>query len=241
MDDLKPAHVVFAVTAYGPCWAPAVSSWLGAVAVASRTMTVEHRGKIAGTGVTDRYYTHSAENTLVKDFLAIEDATHLFFTEIDMILPSHTIPTLLALNKPCASGVYYLRNGNGQPCLYVKGFTEKSNPYPHSPVSVFPEDRPFKLGEKGGCPGLGCVLIAREVFETVPYPWFDLQESKYGSDMFFFTKLRDAGYEVWVDPSVQCWQIDYTVVGVEDYHRRLKEDHAFAGSGYIIGAHHDER
>ena len=31
------------------------------------------------------------------------------------------------------------------------------------------------------------------------------------------------------------------VVGVEDYHRRLKEDHAFAGSGYIIGAHHDER
>jgi hypothetical protein len=233
MADVK---VVFASTAYGPVWPPAASSWLAVVAYASRTLAVESKGLISGTGITDRMYTHSAENRLVHDFLDDPTNTHLFLTEADMLLPKETVTKLLDLNKPCASGVYFLRNGRGQACLYVKGFTEKANPYPHSPVSIFPEHEPFKLGPTGGCPGLGCALIAREVFEKVPYPWFDLKESNYGSDMYFWTKVRDAGYEVWIEPRVTCWQIDYTVVGIEDYHHRINTDPTFAKSGYIIGS-----
>lgn len=234
-ENGKPVNIAFGATNYGPLWAPAVASWLQAVAYASREFTVKHVGKLLGAGVTDRMYTHSAENRLIADILADQSFTHIFLTECDMILPYETIPRLLEVDKPIVSGVYFLRNGNGQSCLFTKAVYNKQEPWPHTPVSIFPEDKPFKLGPKGGCPGLGCVLIQREVFEKVPYPWFDLSEGHYGSDMYFYTKAFEKDLEVWIQPKVMAGQIDYTVVSVEDYHRRLQDDPTFASSGFIIG------
>ena len=219
---------------------PVYSSHMAAIAYASRHFTVEMLGEIAGVGASDRMYHHSAENRLVEDFLGMENATHIFLTEVDMLLPKETLVKLAALKQPIASGVYYLRNGNGQPCLYVKGVTPPDNPYPHAPVTMFPMDAPFCLSERGGgCPGLGCVLIEREVFKQVEYPWFDLAESRYGSDMYFYTKVRDAGIPVWCDPTIDIHQIDYRLWSRRDYEDRIKSDPAFAASGYIIGSPRD--
>ena len=226
-------RIAWALINYGPIWAPAYASHLRAIAKGSRTLEVEQIGGVYACGATDRMYTHSAENRAVEDFLDSE-CTHLFLTESDMILPDDTLPMLAALEVPIASGVYFLRGGNGQPCLYKKSVRIKSNPYPMSPVSLFPTDKPFKLN---GCPGLGCVLIQRQVFARVPRPWFDLKEGHYGSDLYFYTKVQEAGVDVWVHPQVACDQIDYTVVGMQDYHERLQHDPSFAGSGYIIGMH----
>jgi len=232
---MPPAKVAFGCTAYGPIWAPAVSSWLAMVAWTSRQMETQVIGQIAGAGVTDRLYTHSAENTLVKDFIGIEDATHLFLTEMDMILPKEAILNLLAVDKPVVSGVYFLRNGNGQACLYKKTICPADNPYPHTPVSLFPLDKPFPID----CAGLGCVLIKREVFGKIKQPYFDLKEYTYGSDMYFYTNVKQAGIEVWADPKTMCWQIDYTVVGPEDYKKRMTEDPSFGKTGFIIGQQND--
>jgi hypothetical protein len=234
-------RVCFAATNYGPLWKPVVEGWLACVAHTQRRFYVETPGtrEIAGGAVTDRMYTHSAENALAEAFLnAHPRLTHIFMTECDMILPHDAIIKLLEVDQPVVSGVYFLRKGRGQSCLYVKTYTTKDNPYVHSPVSLFPTDRPFMLDPKGhgGCPGLGCVLIRREVFERVPKPWFDLKENYYGSDMYFWTKVRDAGFDVWVNPAVQCGQIDYEVTSIHDYHKRLTEDKDFAASGYIIGS-----
>lgn len=228
-DKLK---VLWGMTGYGPLpYMPVYTSHLRAIAWASRYLTVELDGEIAGAGATDRTYTHSAENKLAEELLQT-DATHLFMTEMDMILPKHTIPALLELGKPVVSGVYFLRGGNGQPCLYKKVITPPENPYVHTPVSVFPHQGPFRID----CPGLGCVLIERQVFERMPRPWFDLSAEKYGSDMYFYTKVKQAGIEVWAHPGVFCDQIDYTVVGYRDYQKRLKDDPTFASRGFIIGA-----
>ena len=236
---MKPVNLCFTSTAYGPLWAPAVASWLRAVAVGSRHCTVTQVGKIGGAGITDRAYTHQAENGLVQDFLADPSYTHLFFTEMDMILPPETLPTLLALDKPIASGIYFLRNGRGQPCLFQKVLTSRDNPYVFSPVSAFPTDRPFRVDHTG----LGCVLFKREVFEhpKMVYPWFDLAATKYGSDMYFFTNVKEAGIEVWADPSVRCSQIDYVEVQFEDYEKRIKEDPNFVKGGVLLGATESHR
>jgi len=228
---MPPVKVAFGCTAYGPIWAPAVSSWLAMIAWTSRQLELQVIGQIAGAGVTDRMYTHSAGNALINDFIAIDDATHLFLTEMDMILPKETILNLLALDKDIATGIYFLRNGNGQACLYKKTVTPADNPYPHTPVSVFPTDEPFQVD----CPGLGCVLIKREVFSKVLQPHFDLKEYTYGSDMYFYTKVKQAGIEVWADPKTMAYQIDYTVVGPEDYYNRIRTDPKFASTGFIIG------
>jgi hypothetical protein len=88
------------------------------------------------------------------------------------------------------------------------------------------------------------VLFKREVFEhpKMTYPWFDLAAKKYGSDMYFFTKVKDAGIEVWADPSVMCDQIDYKIETFDDYKKRLVEDPLYGQSGVLIGTserHHN--
>jgi hypothetical protein len=225
-------NIAFTSTGYGPMWSPAVASWLRAVAVGSRHFTVTQLGKVGAAGITDRTYTHQAENGLVQDFLADPTLTHLFMTEMDMILPSDVLPKLFDLDKPIAAGIYYLRNGNGQPCLFQKVLTSRENPWVFSPVSGYP-NVPFRVDHTG----LGCVLLKREVFENplMTYPWFDLNATKYGSDMYFFTKVKDAGIEVWAHPEVQCDQIDYKVETFADYEKRIKEDPNFLKGGVVLG------
>jgi hypothetical protein len=226
-----PVNIAFTSTGYGPLWAPAVASWLRCVAVGSRHFTVTQLGKIGGAGVTDRQYTHSAENQLVADFLAEESFTHLFMTEADMILPPDTLQKLIELEKPIASGIYFLRNGRGQPCLFQKVLTSRENPYVFSPVTAFPTTESFRVDH----PGLGCVLFQREVFAQLKDPYFDLAAKMYGSDMYFFTKVKDADIEVWAHPGVMCGQIDYKEESFDDYKQRLVEDPKYAQSGVILG------
>jgi hypothetical protein len=244
---MKPVNVAFASTGYGPMWAPAVASWLRTVAFTARHFEVTQLGKIGGAGISDRMYTMTAENCLVKETLANPDFTHLFMTEMDMVLPHDAIVKLLALDKDMASGVYFLRShlqaARGQPCLYKKATAveagrqiKKESTYMHSPVSLFPTATPFRVD----CAGLGCVLFKRSVFETLPYPWFDLKagaEDKigYGSDMYFYTHARAHGLELWVDPTVQCGQIDYYETDISDYQWQLENNPGFASRGFIIG------
>lgn len=234
-------NVAFTSTGYGPLWAPAVSSWLRAIGYASRHFTVQHIGKIGGGGVTDRQYTHMAENQLVVDFLAHPELTHLFMTEADMLLPHDTIPNLLetmnTLDASMVSGVYFLRaqlpESLGRPCLYKRptATIPGTSEYAQTPVTVFPTDAPFKVD----CAGVGCVLLARRVFETMPYPWFDLSAQKFGSDMYFYKHAKDHGFQLWADPRVQCGQVDYYVTDIEDWKHQIDTNPAFAGRGFIIG------
>lgn len=229
--------IAFVSTNYGPLWRPPAESWLRAITYAQRELIRSGRGEICGVGITDRSYTHTADNTLVKDMLADPQFTHLMHVENDMIIPDETILRLLEVNKPIVSGLYFLRRGNGQPCLYKKlvrvAGRDPEQDYTMSPITLFPTEQPFKLN---GCPGLGCVLIARSVFEQVPFPWFDLKENGYGSDMYFYTKVRRAGIDVWVHPLVRCGQIEYQEWTFDDYAQRLQDDPGFAAQGGLIGA-----
>lgn len=243
-------NICFGSTAYGPLWAPAVTTWLRVIGVTARQFSCQYIGKIGGAGVTDRTYTSVAENTMVEDFLKIPEATHLFMTEMDMLLPDDAILKLLAMDRDMASGVYFLRSpeqpGRGQPCLYKRApgtewrrriAARENGAYLCSPVSLFPTDRPFPIDVSG----LGCVLIKRKVFEAMKKPWFDVKAASaveytgYGSDMYFYAHAREAGFELWCDPSVICGQIDYYVTDMEDYRWQLENNPSFAGRGYIIG------
>lgn len=238
---MSDVNIAFTSTGYGPLWAPAVTSWLSAVAYTARYVNIQHIGKVGGAGVTDRNYTHQAENQLATDFLDHEDTTHLFMTEMDMILPHDAIVRLLEMDKDIASGVYFLRASQperrGQPCLYKRPVVRLSerakagNPYGQYPVTLFPTEEPFTAGASG----LGCVLIKRRVFETMPYPWFDLSAGKFGSDMYFYKHAHDAGFELWVHPQVRCKQIDYYVTDIEDWYWQLENNPEFGKSGFIIG------
>ena len=59
-------NICFGATAYGPLWAPAVTTWLRVVGVTARQVQIQQVGRIPGAGVTDRTYTMTAENQLVE-------------------------------------------------------------------------------------------------------------------------------------------------------------------------------
>ena len=238
-DEAQGVRVAWAMPNYGPIFSVVYASHLAAIAYASRFFTNEQIGDMPMLACTDRMYITSACNTIVKEARG-NNLTHIFWTESDMILPKDAVPKLLALKKPIASGIYFLRGGTGQPCLYKRTPLEmKENPYLHTPITMYDERGPFRVD----CPGMGCVLIEMGVFDKVPEPWFDLKSNDvgktngYGQDLYFYTKVRWAGIEVWVDPSVICDQIDTQVVGYKDYRRRLAEGKGFGGGFIGLDAH----
>ena len=102
---MTPVKIAFGSTNYGPLWRPAAESWLRCVAYTQRHLVREGLGEITGVGLTDRTYTHSADNTLVRDCLADESFTHLAHTEADMLLPDDALVRLLAAGAPGQCGV----------------------------------------------------------------------------------------------------------------------------------------
>src|SRR3990167_5478721 len=162
-------RVAWGIPQYGPIFAQVYASHLAAAVYASRYMTVERIGDIPMVGATDRMYLHSAANEIVRQALAEPSITHVFWTESDMILPAEVLPRLLEMKKRIASGIYFLRGGTGQPCLYKRTPLEvKENPYLHTPITMYDERGPFKVD----CPGMGCVLIETSVFREIEEPWF---------------------------------------------------------------------
>jgi len=229
MEKWGNMRLGWAMPNYGPIFNSIYASHLAAIAVASRYMTVERIGKLPLVGCTDRMYVHQAANKIVNE-ARDADMTHIFWTESDMILPTDCLIKLMEVDKDIVSGVYFLR-GSGEPCLYAPTPVEiKENPYLHTPVTVYDERGPFKLHKKaGGCPGMGCVLMKMGVFDKMERPYFDLKANSegkrdgYGQDLYFYTKVKWAGIEVWVTPSVVCDQIETSVVGYADYRKRLLE------------------
>lgn len=224
---------------YGPIYPQVYENHIAVASYASRYLTTHKLGSVPIVGSTDRMYLHTACNTVVRELLKT-DCTHIFWTESDMLMPFWTIPALLAHDKDIVSGIYFLRNGEGQPCLYTKGEKSvKTGVHSAHPVSIFPEDSMFKAH----CPGMGCVLMKREVFEQIDAPWFDLKEgfSKengkiygYGQDIFFYSKVADAGLDVWVDSSIHCGQVQDYTISIHEYKKKIS-DPEFKPNGMIIG------
>jgi hypothetical protein len=52
--------------------------------------------------------------------------------------------------------------------------------------------------------GTGCIMYNCEVFDEIPYPWFEQKayEGGPGEDVYFCQKLKAAGYSIWVHRSV---------------------------------------
>jgi hypothetical protein len=65
--------------------------------------------------------------------------------------------------------------------------------------------------------GTGCIFYDMRVFRDVRYPWFKTRRQKngkpIGEDIGFCSKLKRAGYKIFVDTSIQ---IGHKVVTIAD-------------------------
>jgi hypothetical protein len=86
--------------------------------------------------------------------------------------------------------------------------TESSN------IQCMPEP---ELMEVDGC-GMHFCLIRRDVIEAIEPPWFKRNQAGAGEDFYFCRKVKEAGFGIYLDLSVQTGHVcgDDFIVGIKE-------------------------
>ena len=140
---------------------------------------------------------HKNREEIVLDALKMGVFTHLFFVDADMCFGAEVLDRLLSRNADIIAAPYKYRNDSGD---WVMLLTDKSNGHEKDiPKDVF----------TAYAAGTGCMLIKMSVFEKIPRPWFAFgpPEEQVGEDIFFCRRAREAGFRIWVDPTMEILHI----------------------------------
>ena len=138
-------------------------------------------------------------NSCVEQFLKT-DCTHLLFWDSDTIADANAIKILLAHDKPVTSAVIYKKGGDHAPCF---GYWDEASRTYRTPTP-FQYDKLIQVD----IVGTGFLLIKREVFERVEYPWFQCSDkSQSGEDVFFCVKCKEVGIPIFVDTGLHLGHI----------------------------------
>jgi FkbM family methyltransferase len=134
---------------------------------------------------------------------------YLFAVDHDVTFAPDTLKKMLSHDKHVVSGIYRQRLEPQVIEIYDKNF--RNVPYESLANGG--------LIEIGGC-GFGCVLVKKEVLESVGYPQFVYHQTldfanTFSEDLDFCRKATAKGYGVWVDTSIICGHIGERVFQVE--------------------------
>lgn len=137
----------------------------------------------------------SARTWLVQEAIRL-GATHLMFVDTDMHFPPDTIKRLLSLDKPIASVDYNKRRFPLESVLTQLNESEQD------------EETPYRVAVAG----TGLMLIDLSIIPKLGLPWFNFGRGsegqlKMGEDAWFCYTAREAGFEVWVDPTIKVRHI----------------------------------
>ena len=120
------------------------------------------------------------------------DCTHILWLDSDMSFPSNTLNALLSHDKDIIACNYSTRVPPHRPVAFRSKNDLDSRVYTGTGI------------QKIWAIGLGCMLVKREVFETLEKPYFkiswdDQHDSLMGEDIYFCTRANEAGYEIWLE------------------------------------------
>lgn len=182
-----------------------------ALATAHATHHVERVAlfNCAGTLIADQ------RAKLVKQAIEAE-ATHVLFLDADMRFPVDAATRLLEHGKPIVAANYCTRSFPMQPVAFA------------ADASRVPTRATSSGLEEVAAVGMGCMLIAMEVFRAIERPWFAIGYSRAthgyeGEDVFFCRAARRAGFQVWIDHDLSK-EVRHT--GTVDFaHEHYGDDH----------------
>jgi len=155
---------------------------------------------------TQGYTISENRNYLVAQAIKLK-CTHLFMVDDDMIIPENTLNQLLSNDKDIVGVVAHSR---ALPLMPVVEFfdDEKLSTRDRLLGDRKIPDKLFSCKAVGG----GVILIKTKVFDNIPRPWFGMvvHESgmtKTGEDSYFCYAAREAGYEIYCDPTLKIGHI----------------------------------
>lgn len=168
--------------------------------------------------IRNRYALHLLENP---------QFTHLLLLDVDHDHPYNLVKHLRARlredpSRQVISSLYFRRGA------------------PYDPVA-FDQADDGRLLKKTSVPkgvnevaalGLGCLLVAREVFETLPPPWFRYTYNAknpfggyrgWGEDIWFCFKCRQHGVKLWWDTTIESTHLSQAYITQQVFERYLQD------------------
>ena len=146
---------------------------------------------------------------LIADWVIKGNYDYLFSVDSDITFDKDVLQKFIDHDVDIVSGIY--RQRKSEQILEIYSL-EGSN-------MIWSDLRDKQLVEIGGC-GFGCVLVKREVFESVGQPAFEYHvaldhKNTISEDWDFCAKARAKNFKVWADTDVVCGHIGSTVFKVK--------------------------
>ena len=171
----------------------------------------------------------TARNNIAQQCLN-EKADYVLMVDNDVTLPPDALKNLLSHNERVVLGFYAHRDNDnvykGRTCvcrLYQPDGEAYFN-YPLESEYTADEMRAFrnanvnKVQIHGG--GMGCALIKADVFQQLPYPWYDwvnyhdANRGMLSEDLYFCELCKQYGIPIYTDPRVGCGHLMRRIQGV---------------------------
>lgn len=161
--------------------------------------------------VTEFQYFYGYAVDQVRNLIAhwvVNTYDYLLAIDHDVVFPADTLKKMLVHDKPIVSGVYRQRLEPQMIELYDLNMHRLD-------VSQLTGT----LQEIGGC-GFGCVLVKKEVFSAIQYPWFFYHQAlnhnhTFSEDLDFCKKVLEKGFKIYADSSILCKHIGQKVFEIE--------------------------
>ena len=175
-------------------------------------------------------YIDLQRNRLTYAALDDERITHLLFLDSDMTFPAWAVMRFLQRDLPIVCGLYQRTSYpfNWHLIRKVPGKLDYIQlPYLRDYELGYPETMKDRL-LKVDATGAGFLLCKREVFEKIREmnkPWFSTMMDRAGldycgEDVYFFQVVQEAGFEVFVDTSIECGHCSGKMMFPEVFRKR---------------------
>lgn len=174
--------------------------------------------KLVGQG-TNIAFLGQALTHIARENLAFKCKSEMYnwllFIDSDMIVPGDLIerwfPKIGQYGIICAPA--FKRFTPHTPCFYEEVSVDKGM-IKIIPFKDWPKDKMFEAQASGA----SCMMISTEVFHKMSPPYFYPYPTT-GEDITFCIKAREAGFKVWIDPTVRIGHLSTRPVYEEDYRR----------------------
>ncbi len=132
--------------------------------------------------VTGCYVNKSRQEMFEKSVAT--GCTHTMSIDTDMVFEPDAVARLLALDKDIVGANYNKRQ---------------------LPITPIVKEPITEVSEVEFVPG-GFMLVKNEILKDLPKPWFDYRwegDKHIDDDVVFCKKAKEAGFEVWCDPTIK--------------------------------------
>ena len=152
-------------------------------------------------------------NNLVEQALD-EVCTKIIMLDTDQTYPPDTIINLLSHDKAIVTGQVHRRYPPFDPIM-LRGTLHK---YLNVPYEEMYTGEIVEIDATGAA----CMCVDMSVFLDVQYPWFEEipqteDEKPVGEDIHFWHKVKEAGYQIFMDTSIQIGHLGLRTFGRGDY------------------------